>query len=647
MAVVHIDGSASTSVVKETVAISVWVKRLWAHSWEFAPYLEPIDAVESVAPAISNAEFLYHYGNIKREDSASGAIFIPARLKGYYVAIYSHSVFGTAGLWVGIIQEENYKIDGGNSGDLTLKAYGLEHLLNQKRIYGSYVEGGATNIGRLDTFNQRYSRGPSASGNRTTSANGDGIYTFSRDGADWTNLDIAFYVLFYHQDDNAITFALSGQVFILDNIVTRMDLEGLTPFDALNKLIDRRRGVGWRILSSGAGTVHIHVFSILETPITIGSFSLPANGYQDSINSFDLIDLRPKLHVSQALHYDKVVVRGERVITCMSWFFENSTLERAWTAGEEAAYEAETEDDERATDKYERVFSTVRVPRGWNWTYTTIDDSTPAVATPFQNSEAEFFTTSVASAWNQGHKFERWIPLEVPGAVSDTEPEFREPFAWVEVPGEPFKFIFLDKLATIELSRAQIRMLDREMGFTFSSRINHIFGLDTFDGDSDIEPEVDYRSMGITAAVKTDHHMQVTRTITNAAPTEVDKTLFIEVADAHFWWMADGTVTDITDRDHVFSGPTVLRDDSERLRAIATFAQAWYGQQRATIEYVFDGIGVFHPAGMLITAAAVGWNVEKVGTVVTERRWNFKEATTSVRTGWQELDVRAVGGALR
>ncbi len=643
------------------IRTSVFIKRRWTDSWRYMPYLFPLFSAESSSPSISHAQFVWNIGAISQHDQASYQVYTPLQLEDWYIAVNVHSIYGTFVSFVGIVLNVAVDDFGTNattfvsSGNQLLNAVGLEYLLKAGRIQGSYVEGG-TFIERTLVFNQRHDLGPAFSGNRSNARNGDGVYTFSADGAEWTHLDILEYVLwFYHP---GMSFVLGGQAWVLDQFVGQYDFRGKEVWQVLDTLIDRRRGLGWTIyFGNGAGTMTIVVYSVLTEPIQFQDFLMPANPWQESLGFIGRHDLKPRLNVSRAHTYNRVIALGAPMKTCMSLAISNATLEAGWTQAEREAYDA-ADDKTRTTDAFKRVYAFFRIPRAWNWTYNSGMDGTPYIANPWHTSDGRIDVTVQGPFWNADHGVLRWIPFEQAAASADAEPEMRRPFAVVQNPDRAEgtdEYHYVNELQAALLENHHFGVSDREMGILIKGRANHTFALNHFGntGENPTEPEatnvlpsVDYAEMICTVFLPTDVHAKVVYFIPENAGMESAKDLVIEMPEAEVWYIAGGTVSEISGGQLVYNNgglPQVVRDDTHKLRKMAAAAAAWYGQQRNTFTLERAGIAPIHPTGRLIRAVATtAFHVENVGTVITQRRFDYRDNRMTIQTGYTELDFEVL-----
>lgn len=659
MAITQPDGLVEDLLVKGPTPHSVWVKQFWSDDWIFVQYLDCIQAKEAAPPTLGSAQFLWRYGLIDQFEDADYVRHDPFWLMDWYVQLRTHSSFGESALWTGQIQRDALDMwaintDAGiTPGNQTLGAFSLEYILQRRRIDATYVEGGTVAVDRREVFNRPFKVGLAImGGNRSASRNGDGVYTFSTDGFDWSVIDIIQYILNYFQPA-AIPFVITGQTSILNQIVGEtFDLWGMTPFDAFNKLINRRRGVGWRVITTGSGNSELNVYSLASEQVSFGEFSLPANSNQVSLVFDDLIDMEPQLSIDRGDMVDTIHVVGEPVKTMFSVSIRNATLEEGWTVPEQTSYEEST-DEERKTDKYLRVFQFLRVPNGWDHTFDGLDGFGAEFVNPLVLDDGTVDLTQQDSHWSGSEvfrHFEDQLPVQVEATIDDAAPEYLKPFLLGENPDVTDEYHHVEKLDVVELEEYSLRMSDRELGLSTEGKINHLLGLNNFTAieETEIDEEIDYTRLIGTIFMAQDTNIRVLYKLPTNSASEAGRTLLIPVQGAEFWWQAGGTVLGVTDGVLQF-GPVegaVLRDDSARLRAIANAAAVWYGSQKATLSYVHKGIATFHRVGTMIrNAATTAFIFEQIGTTVTSRTWHFGETmTTTIQTGYSELDTQLLVG---
>lgn len=654
MAGMQLTGSIiNTYGIKGKQFQTVWCRWNWTDDWEYVPWLWPDTAVESAAPSIPNAEFTWHAGYQKNYYNTGFDSFYPLNIQDAFIQIRVHSEWGWFAAWTGIVQNETNTNPGLNPNngyqclDQKITAVGLEFILMRRRINNSIISTDIDTINRPLVFNEQSSRGPSYLGNRSATADSRGVYWFG--GTDsWTNLDIANYVLINYVP-TATPFYLVGELDALSQIVETHNLFGMTVYDALNQLIDRRRGLSWRVIQDQENNIAVWVFSTIADPISFGGVDIPANRWQDVINFDGYPDVHPSFTTIRSETYDRVIVDGSAIKVCSSYSFDNATLEEGWSIAEEEAYEADT-DENRSTDTYNRVFTFYRVPNDWPWTYYSLEDDTAQNVLPTVNYNGDVdFTDTTQLPYMASRRFLPWLPDQVTTDADNAEPEFRSPFVLIAVPGTPAVYAYVDLLTAVDdrdiNDDYDVRLSDREMGFYVKGQKNHTLGLNQFtgrDADDTATAEVDYATMIATMLVETDAVLRVSYLIPNNLGSNAGKDLIIHVPDAEYWYIAEGTVADVVDGELQFYVPGAQRDDTDRLRAIAAAALAWYSVPRNIIEYSCDELLDMHPVGMMVRGIGnSAGDYGNVGTVVTERAWNFIEGgggVTRVRTGFSELD---------
>jgi len=351
---------------------AVYYKWEWKGRWIYAPYITPISATKTAAPAIATATFKLLYGQGTWEDFTrmkDGGLL--SSFAYCYIQIRGRDGASETILWTGIVPAETFQLLGkGSTGkkvDQVLQAYGLDMLL-ESRPDGARVKRGTTKpvwIDYLPTFNRRYEYGGGIVGNRSDQQieGASDVYVFSDEGNDWTNYDIIKYLLKYYQQDNGPQFFLgkklkgligfkcvscgktydykpekcercSGSNFkrirlprieneeadineALDKIVGVYNFSSQTVRSALNVLINQGRGFSWTYTVDSDNNVEIVPFSLLDKEMTLGDVTMPANKNKVALDLWE-----NKMHttvnvIQDTMHtYDKIVVRGARMKCC-------------------------------------------------------------------------------------------------------------------------------------------------------------------------------------------------------------------------------------------------------------------------------------------------------------------------------------------
>jgi len=636
----------SASTLRYASSTACYVRSVWGASWEWMPYLYPLRCTDAVSPNVPSAYLDYNYGQIKRADSPSYGFYNPTTILGKYVSIWAYNPWGSTPLWAGIIDSETVDPHGTSSyaqGVQHLTAYGLEHLLDRVPIVGTYTAGGY--IDREVVFNRRNRYGSGWTGNRSTDPVIDDVYAVSADGATWTNLQLLKYVLASY---SPFTITLCGETEVLESVVAEHDLRGDTIKTALDKLVDRHRGLGWKLVIGLDDTISLYIFSVMAEPVAWLGTVLPANTDQTAVNLSSTPWLDPHITTDGLNQYDRIVAEGQQIGVCFSLSNADGTLIPAWTADAETAYEAgsskesattEDHDTFRNADTYKDVYQKYSVPADWDYLAGDGIGGTQYTTCPGCTRNGETDPTVTTYPWQSDVGFERFIPIYV---GTDGEEEPRRPF--VLVADTDGNYHYIDKLKAIEEENGSLSLADNELAMWVSAgNMNHVYALNHWAvgaAATNKQPVFDYESFIATVFMKCDTRLTVTVDITDTPwSTDLLRTKRIRDDDAALWVVLPGTVTDVADGAlvHVGVNGSTVRTDVARLRAMAVFAAAYYGQQRRAMTMTVKEIIGAHAAGSLMVAVLTGGYWVQLGTVVTERTWDFDAQTTTIRTGFQEL----------
>lgn len=366
MATIIVNNQPDPRIIYKTQYTSVWVKPYYGDVWRYAPYLFPESSTEAAAPSDSEATMTWDYGRYVNLWGDPGATLLPLNIGNWHIRILVHTRYGTYTAWIGIVvgeslSETGIDVDTGlPRGEQIIECRGLEYLLERRNVIGTYV-GDATSwvhLPRTRDFNTSGNRRESLAGNRSAFPNQDsGTYLFSSDGNKWSNYDIIQYLLaafqpyMPYQSYGQITygpqFYLVGQVDGLRYIYEEHRFGGRSVRECLNALIDRRRGLGWKIVTNGTGPIYIYVYSISQYWITGNNAVLPANQRQLDVPIHDDRWIQAKYRISSMNQVDQIVVESDSPIrTCATLRFTDGTLEPAWAAQLDEEMQVGTEDED-------------------------------------------------------------------------------------------------------------------------------------------------------------------------------------------------------------------------------------------------------------------------------------------------------------
>jgi hypothetical protein len=706
----------------------VLLRRGWADPWTPVDYLECLGFSESAAPSIPTATLRYRSGRIKREDQDEFAATTPKLFNDWFVrvellarksATEDGDLAGQGGnqlpgnadgaaaplhVWHGVIVDNAVAMGGSGHGrmsDQTLTALGLEYLLDLRTIRGSFVYDGGEparaagqELRELDTtipFNERLVRGLSEIGNRTADKlelddeHQSHAFDGSAGASAWTILDAVEYLLTFFGPSEP-EFVLGGQADALGDIVLpRFDLAGRTVHEALVELINPRRGFAWCVECAdqtdddGNTTTRaqIRVFSVTDVPISMGDATIPANTDAADVELDQRLDIAAaSLEFDSRASYGKVIVTGERVLSCFTLSIADDTLQKGWTEAEETAYRGVTAADETDADAlresaYPQVFSRLRVHPDWAWKVAASPGGSgssgsggdrlpvnPAIKFDGSLDRNDQGTVAQGAYRNWGIDLERSLPIQKPTLDSSFRPEYLEPFILVK--DTDAKWRMLDAVP------GQLRMLDSELGLEVRTNPPHRLAKGSWSGaaasgfDPDNPPagqsSFDYRVLLATVAARTDQQLRVIADVPvaplpgeTAAQTQARRdqlarrVLHMHVPDAELWYVVPGTVTNVDAAGNLLrhAGEPVVRDDVARLRKLAAAAMAWYGRIRSALDVTIRDYLPAYRVGSYVRGVTDTTGAIAVHSVVTAKSFDLLSGTTRIATSYAELDFGA------
>ena len=661
----------------------VQVRRKCDDPWQFFRYLDPIQSTEGTTPEIGSAQFVYHFGEIKREDSTNFTFFTAPDLRDFFVRILLQDEGSPPYVaWNGVIADENaiFESHVENEGDVVINAYGLGHIIDRIEIDITFVNEGTNEnvIQRPMDFNLRSKRGATLLGNRSDNPDSTGFaFRFSKDDSVWTNHNIVEYLLEHFSPLDCLWF-LAGQQDELRKIKDVHSLHGKTLWQAMNQLIDRRDGLTFDVRLIG-DLIFLWISTVSDVPITFGSKTLAANAnpvffVHPTAPAFDHIPGSLPVRFTTLNKYDEVIVRGNQFKVVATFAYDDKTLVRGWTDSLEDEYkdgaggdDADLNDVARGNDRLSDVYRTHLVPPDWdhnaglgfggpkfNISLRSLADGTVTNNTAFSNIDKRFL---------------KWLPFEegvdysknppVRFHVAKTEPDLRRPFALIDDLADSPEHDATNQLHFVHrtaqaipgggrIPSASVRILDHQFGFHLVMNPNHSYGLDHFmdvgvnflDGAkvSNHSSVFDYFTLKFIGFFEIDRFVEVRQLISGAS--DAGKKLTIRVPGAEFWFVASGSIIDL-DKDGVqvvYGGPDFLRDDRDLLEAVMAFVLAWYGVERNAVQMPFKKMGLFVPLGAMLLSINTGVISQPVRTVVTRRRINYRAGTTVIETGWNAQD---------
>lgn len=612
MATTIIHNPAATWVARPSMATQVYYRWSWADAWQWLPEAWCSEIVDAVAPSTSSATIQYQFGTLLTPGQTTAAVYAPGGLLGAYVLVEGLNPYGRWPLWVGIVQHEQTQAWGNAdvpTGTQQYMATGLEYLLDRVELRGAYTSTGQ--IDRPLEFNSTRGFGTHYTANMST--DDDGWPVFGPYGDYWNHRAVFDYVMHWYLPSTVTWELANADVVQALGYVEPKSYDGYTVRQVFDDLFDRRRGLGWCVrVDSYRNVAVVHVFSDLAEPLVIGGATIPANPEQADVYYDGVIDAQPTYRFSDIAHYDAVQVLGGPVFTTLS--FDEAVLPKV----DEIA-EVDTGSDGAGEDvRVTRLASYTLLP-DWDWYSPTGDNAAPGV-----NWDGEILREVAPAVYNQARAFERRLPFY------DDRDEPRPPFVVVWMDS---KWQFVERAKRGEVSQSLgLNLADETVGFTLT-------GADTEYGESALPA---YGNWILTATLPTDRRLAVRVTI--GSPPTIERVRTIEVPEAIAHWVCAQTVLDVDALGQLirYQGDSTYYSDVALLRNIAALAVAWYGLRRSSLDVQVSGITFEYLPGVLIRQSKSSYFSTPVETVVTSRRWDFVQQTTSVETSYDELAITQV-----
>ncbi len=671
------------------------IKASWSDDWTAVPYLRCVQATSKTNPDISEAVLVYEFGTALRPGHEVWTQYSALVIAGNYVRIQIAGL----GNWYGTIVDVTTDLTEA-PGVQHFTCYGLEWLLTKVALTQSKLvnpdDNSINTLNRALPFNMpRESMGPRS----TLDGNMDpdsplftsNFYTALR----WTALDIVNYLFAYFSPRDKdgtehVPFELDeeSQTESLFWASPPLDPHGRTIKEIVDQLIDPKRALGYRVKvdegRDGSGKVLLQVFTHAATKIILQSSSLPANAEQTTIALDGDSDVEHfSIRATTAATVDQVVARGARRGSVFTIGYQDGTLLGDWGSAQEEAYEAaasgaadyaglSTEEkrarnnDYRAHDAFERVFSWFTIPASWDFEVgdgTGTSTTAPAFPAVIAHGPA---SSSSMTIWRPGLRLESFVPLlsdhdysgdnVSAGTVENSGPdnsaaEFLAPFALLKIRETPDHYQYVDQIAVAEeagdLDRGQawsanlrVRQDDAGLILEVVGGHQHYLAKADFaelpDEEFDEGQYLSFTTMIATVYALADEYADaVYPADADVVAGDIKRTLEIDVPDAFLDWIPENTVVGLDDGQlQTVTTGGWLRDDRDRLQDIARTAWEWYGDNRQTIRVQLKRLDNTVHIGQLITTA----DGATVNTVVTAVEYDFENATTVIETHYANLD---------
>lgn len=697
----------AASVLYSVPSHRVYVRSAWADPWSEVAGLFCSWCFFGCSPEPSRAELDWTYGRGYPPGKTAIDTYDRQDYLGYYVKVEIDQTDSDGDptdpiLWFGIVTEQADMPEGMSEGRVAyghqkFVCHGLELLLDRVRITQSWYDSGGTLklCKRALQFNNDHDfrddaltdtqRAERVFRNRTqyeVTVDGEAFacHAFTDDLAHaefWSTRDIVDYLFtFYPPKDSGnrlvIPWALTDRAQEVlptwDRPTVRAD--GMTIKRILDQLLDRRRLFAWQVIPNpDESGMLLDAFSFNESEITLPGGELQkANSTQTSLNLDTAVDvLSWTFRESESHRVARVVCRGARKRAVFSLSAMDGTLEPAWKADDETAYETgptglgadhftkkQRLQAYRREERFRRVYSWFRVPKDWDF---KAGDGLGEVLNPILPDDAE---TGAETVFLPEARFETHLP---PGvmlqAPTDSAEDRLQPAGWSVVGS---RWVRLDSLSQ---SQRTANMVPGAVPLDFSCSLHMqpngpgiivttsgglkwdreaIASVDfTPIAGVDTTPPLNWRTMIFTVCLEMDDRVSgrwPAKDEYEELEGDVARETVIDFGDKYrLDYVAPGTVKGSIDGVlSRFTDGVYLRDDRKKLEDIARLVYEWYAVPRRAVSIRVRRVEMVFEVGQLITELGGVASARTINSVVTSAHIDLSAGTTAFTTAFGELD---------
>ncbi len=672
--------------------------------------------------AYDEAELVYNFGELRQPGTSSFLSYAPLNILGKFIRVTIPQVAPLLTLrWVGFVvgsAKQRSAAEGANPAarkltgtEQSIRAVGLEYFLDRVQIDSSIVFPD-TRIYRAIPFNGGkglgYDVDAKTRGNRSADDNLDNSYTFlpsNESGQLWTCGQIVNYLLQYFQPrDKDSENSPTRYVFdaddlldgVLNGIAPTLNPDGMTVFEAINKLLSPQRGFVWWLefdeLEEDGHQARIRVETLTSSEITLPTAgTVPANRDQQSLDFDRQRDVEDVVIADNGSRiYHQIIVRGARMTsTCtlgnLSYGGEVNEIGTDWTDAIKTEYEnaasstagyddldesekAKRNDAYRQSERLARVFSYFRLKTNWDgksgdggggprdWTFPELSSTGSVLGgLPFSVNGIRILNhTRMKRGWDYESMSE--IGEITPAG---TEVEYMPSFVIFKVStgdDDNDKYQFADKMNDSDYAEGEpvsdkistsysLRMQQTTPGFILhATGAQHACALNHWGEEAaatDTDPQVDYATLRLTATLEADSYCEGRYPEDAALPENAPlQKLLLYVGDEYrLDFLPENTVVDLENGEPILTDGGVLRDDRKHCADIARAAYEWYRLDRHAITVSFRQVRNLFRLGMYITTIGEGSVVENVHTVVSSINYDLQRGTMTIQTNDKDLDL--------
>ncbi len=565
-------------------------------------------------------------------------------------------------------------------------------------------------IGNSVSFNETHEFGSQVIGNRSTNPqhnpNTQPVYAFqqiqSANVKKWSNADIVNYLL-YHFASNDMTWNYipvpdpnaNSSTPAVDPLTQMNDIfvaGESSVWDAITQLIDRRKGISFKVdvdETKAIPEINLRCFSECETALQVGDATIPANSnkvdftYPTSFPQYHGVG-NISFRTTSANTWDEITVQGNPIRVTASFSYIDGNLTEGWLSdyllpyitaddtGMVTSSDDQKNDQYRSQTKYDDVYTKHVVPPTWNWKVNSGADNVAPI--PQRDGTVSFdpkvLQDKQPKFWNGQKKFDMHLSLQVgydytvnppvrnvPPSVT---PEFLKilVFLWDQ---EHVCYRLSNKLhaANEDMKNVGCQAVDNQMGISLRCEPNHYMGRNSWHNqsvqpansafDPDTDSGSDYTQMIVTATLKTDQRQEL-RWL-NPVQSGQLKHLVLTLPHAEYWYCAPETsvtVDGLGQLQPIDDKNLIIRDDKKLLQTVMAFARAYFGKFRQAIEIPIRNPGLYVKLGSFLTSvnSLDSDESQQVKTCVTSRKIDFVSGTTTISTGFADIDYMNIGKKL-
>jgi hypothetical protein len=425
------------------ISATVYVRQRWQDSWTQRDELVCTDVNWASAPTIPTASIQYRYGPVLERGASTRTVREKASLSGWFVRIIVHCVDGDR-KWHGYVDDiadapagTMSNIESGSpvirpTGVQTISCVGMVAAFNRSRLFNSFYKAetafqtsGYTGIRVANSppcFNPRTkisdepgeakqikNRTPGsktavkdfrASGITTAFARESYIHywpnlysTGATEGAYWTPRQIVEYLLTWHgprDDENKERLPVwlynnpdvdSAHQPLPDWGQPEIDCEGLTLFDALNRVMSINNSLGyWCWVDDPSNRIYVEPFTTLDTELVLETDKeIRENARQTDIAAIQDPASSVTIQANESSLANQIVCRGAKRIAIFTAQFASAGLVANWSGADVTAFEAAfpitdlrseyIRRDALEQPRWKSLYRQFVFANGWNWQY--------------------------------------------------------------------------------------------------------------------------------------------------------------------------------------------------------------------------------------------------------------------------------------